>query len=129
MWSWLTNLLGLGKPTPARMARRLNSPRPEVRLEVVRTLATIPQPWAIELLLPLLGHADAGISAAARADLLSRGAAVVPVVSGRIDRGDPATASRLIDLLAELKLAEAVAALLQALKYSVAQPNSRPNRR
>jgi HEAT repeat protein len=118
MWSWLLNLFGLGKPTPARMARRLQSPRPEVRLEAVKTLATIPQPWAMELLLPLLDHADSALSAAARADLLSRGAALVPVVGGRIDRSDPATAKRLLELLADLKIPEAAQALLQTLKYS-----------
>jgi hypothetical protein len=117
MWSWLMNLLGLG-PTPKRMARRLQSPRPEVRLEAIKTLATIPKPWAMELLFPLLDHADTALSAAARADLLSRGAALVPVVSGRIDRSDPATAKRLLELLADLKIPEAAQSLLQTLKYS-----------
>lgn len=116
MWSWLLNLIGLGKPTPVRLAQRLASPAPTVRQDALKTLTTLAEPWAIEMLLPLL--ADPDLSAAAKANLVARGPAIVPVVGGRIDRSDPATAKRLIDLLAEVPLAESAQTLLQALKYS-----------
>src|SRR5262249_40876842 len=101
MWTWFLSLFGPGKPTAARLVRKLKSPHPEVRLEAVQPLATIAEPWAIGVLLPLLEHADAQLREAARADLTARGPAVVPVVSARVERSDPATAKLLIDLLAE----------------------------
>jgi HEAT repeat protein len=118
MWSWLMSLFGPDKRSPEGLVQQLNSPKPEVRTEALKTLATVKEPWAVGVLLPFLGHPDATLSAAVRADLLARGAAIVPAVSTRIDRSDPATAKQLLELLADLKIAEAVPVLLQALKFS-----------
>lgn len=118
MFAWLLDLFGLGKPTPQRMARRLGRPKPEDRLDAIKTLGMVAEPWPIDLLVPLLADGDAAVRDAARAALLARGPVVVPAVGGRIDRSDEATARRLVDLLADLRDPAAVDALLRALKYS-----------
>jgi HEAT repeat protein len=113
MIGWLRSFL-----QKRSLRRQVQSTDPQVRQGAAEQLGTVSQPWASEELVRLLADSHAPIREAAKGSLQHHGAAALPVLLGCLNHPDVNVSQAAAELLGELKTAEAVDPLVQALKFS-----------
>jgi HEAT repeat protein len=121
MWAWLRRLFGGAddhRPSLAGLARQAAHANPGLRELAAVRLGESGEAAAAEPLLGLLGDTHSGVRAAALASLRWLGPAAAAALRQGLGHSDPAVGEACADLLAGLRDPDAVAPLLEALKFS-----------
>ncbi|AWM37947.1 hypothetical protein GobsT_39850 [Gemmata obscuriglobus] len=131
MLRWLARTLGVGIATGANqrsLTRQVHAADPGVRRRAAELLATVPEPWAADLLLVLFKDMIAEVRAAARSGFQHQGTAATAALIKALEDADPRVAVPAAELLGEWKDLDAVRPLLLVMKFGAPETRAAATR-